>query len=305
MKKEKGLALIVVLWVITLLIIMASSFSLTIQRESVIISGIREKAEASAVAEAGIYYAIIKLFNSDKEEKWEAFDSLYEMEYAGKKVRINIADESGKIAINHIQKEPLLNLFNSVGLDEEEGEALSDAILDWRDSNDAHRIKGAEQQQYEDAGLSYKPRNAGFSNVEELQMVLGMNPEIYRKIEHMISIYTKAPQINPTTASREVLLTLPDVDNDMVNEYIEQRVENERNGEGISKPEWYQGNGSRSNIFMIISEAMIDKNMTQQIMAVIKRGRSPNGLPFEILKWSKESHLPSLFRLENDGQVVN
>lgn len=305
MKKENGLALIVVLWVITLLIIMASSFSLTIQRESVIISGIREKAEASAIAEAGIYYAIIKLFHPDKEEKWEAFDSLYEIEYEGKAVRINIADESGKVAINHIQKEPLLDLFNGIGLDEEVAEELSDAILDWRDGDELHRIKGAEQQQYEDAGFSYKPRNNSFSNVEELQMVLGMTPEIYRKIEHMISIYTKTPQINPTTASREVLLTLPDIDNDMVDEYIKQRAENERNSKGISKPEWYQGSGNKSNIFMIVSEARVDKNITQQIMAVIKKGNSKNNLPFEILKWSKESHLPSLFQLENDEQVVN
>lgn len=305
MKKEKGLALIVVLWVITLLIIMASSFSLTIQRESVVISGIREKAEASAIAEAGIYYAIIKLFHPDKEEKWEAFDSLYEIEFEGKAVRINIADESGKIAINHIEKEGLMNLFSSVGLEEEKAEELSEAILDWRDRNDAHRIKGAELQQYDDAGLSYKPRNAAFSNVEELQMVLGMTPEIYRKIENMISIYTKTSQINPTTASREVLLTLPDVESDMVDEYIKQRAENERNDEGVSKPEWYQGNGSKSNIFMIVSEVMIDKNITQQIMAVIKKGNSKNNLPFEILKWSKESDLPSLFQSGNDGQVVN
>ena len=305
MKKEKGLALIVVLWVITLLIIMASSFSLTIQRESVVISGIREKAEASAIAEAGIYYAIIKLFHPDQEQKWEAFDSLYEIDYEGKRVRINIADESGKIAINHVQKGPLLEFFSAMGLEEERAETLSDAILDWRDSNDAHRIKGAEQQQYDDAGLSYKPRNAAFSNVEELQMVLGMTPEIYRKIEHMISIYTKTPKINPTTASREVLLTLPDVEREMVDEYIKQRAENERNEEGVTKPEWYQGNASKSNIFMIVAEARVDKNITQQIMAIIKKGRAKNGLPFEILKWSKESGLPSLFQLENDGQVVN
>jgi general secretion pathway protein K len=65
MKSNKGLALIVVLWVITLLTIMASSFALTIQRESAIISGIKEKAEAQALAEAGINYAVVMLFNTN------------------------------------------------------------------------------------------------------------------------------------------------------------------------------------------------------------------------------------------------
>ena len=50
MQTNKGLALIVVLWVTTLLTIMASSFSLTIQRETAITGGLKEKAQATALA---------------------------------------------------------------------------------------------------------------------------------------------------------------------------------------------------------------------------------------------------------------
>lgn len=54
MKTNKGLALIVVLWVITLLTIMASSFALTMQRETAIIGGLKEKAQAAALAEVAL-----------------------------------------------------------------------------------------------------------------------------------------------------------------------------------------------------------------------------------------------------------
>lgn len=305
MKKDKGLALIVVLWVISLLIIMSSSFSLTIQRESAIISGLKEKSEATANAEAGIYYAIAKLLQNDKDQHWNAYNSLYEINFVGKRVRIKIADESGKIAINFVDKEQLLSLFGSINVEESLAESLSDAILDWRDNDDIQSDNGAEKQQYEEAGLKYEPRNEGFSNIEEIQMVLGMTARIYRQIENMISVYAQNPKVNSTAASREVLLTLPDTEKEMVDEYIQQRVDNERNSENVSQPEWYQGSSNKSDTFMIIAEAMIDENITQQIMAVVRKGSSKVNMPYTILKWSKDYQLPSLFLSENDEWVIN
>lgn len=284
---------------------MASSFSLTIQRETAITSGLKEKAEGLALAETGINYAILMLLTTDKELRWQAFGSLYEIEQAGKKIRIQIADESGKLNINLATDEQLLQLMNSLTLEEGQADNLTDAIIDWRDKNDLHRLNGAEKQQYEDADLKYEPRNGPFKSVEELQLVMGMNAKIYQQLEDMLSIYTKNKQINPTTASREMLLTLPDVSEELVDEYLQQRVENERNGEPVVQPEWFKGSATKSNIFMIISEAMIDKNITEKIMAVIKKTNSKNGLPFEIVKWSTDYQATSLFVDANNERVVN
>ena len=305
MKADKGLALIVVLWVITLLTIMASSFSLTIQRETAITSGAKEKAEAAALAEAGINYAILMLLSSDKELRWQAFGNVYEIEYAGRRVRIQITDESGKLNINLATKEQLQQLLSSFAIDESLVDSLSDAIIDWRDKNDLHLLNGAEKQQYAAAELKYEPRNANFKSIEELQMVIGMTAEIYQQMESMISIYTKNKQINPTTATRAMLLTLPDISEEMVDEYLQQRVDNERNGEPVVQPYWYRGSGGKSNIYMIISEVMMDKNITEKIMAVIRKARAKNGLPFEIVKWSTGYQMPSLFLPTNDAKVVN
>lgn len=304
MQTNKGLALIVVLWVTTLLTIMASSFSLTIQRETAITGGLKEKAQASALAEAGINYAILMLLSNDKEQRWKANNSLYEIELAGTRVRILIADESGKLSINKASKEQLQQLFDSLAVDEELADSLSDAILDWRDKNDLHRVNGAEMQQYEEAGLQYSPRNNLFKSVEEVQMVLGMTAEIYRQIEGKISVYTKNKKINPATATREMLLTLPDVNEAMVDEYLLQRAESERNGETVAKPDWYSG-GGESNVYMIIAEAMIAKDISEKIMAIMKRGHANNGLPFEILKWAEDYPAPSLFAPGNDEWVLN
>lgn len=305
MRKSKGLALIVVLWVITLLTIMASSFSLTIQRETAITAGIKEKAEASALAEAGINYAILMLLTTDKELRWQAFGSLYEIEYAGRRVRIQITDESGKLNINLATKEQLQQVLSSLALDASLEDSLSDAIIDWRDKNDDLEPSGAEKEQYAAADLNYEPRNDSFKSVEELQMVLGMTAKIYQPLEDMVSVYTKNKQINPTTATRAMLLTLPDVSEEMVDEYLQQRVDNERNGEPVVQPDWFKGSASNSNVYMIISEAMIDQNITEKIIAVIKKTKAKNGLPFVIVNWSIDHQMSSLFLPANDEKVIN
>ncbi len=305
MERNKGFALIVVLWVVTLLTIMGSSFALTIQRESAIISGLKEKSQAAALAEAGIYYAIMKLSIKDKEQQWKAYSSLYEIDFDETDVRVQIADESGKIAINYAKKKQLQQMFSSVGVDEDEAESLTDAILDWRDKNNIKGENGAEKQEYEDEGLSYGPRDAPFESLEEIQMVLGMTTEIYKKLESIVSIYTKISRVNPKTAPRSVLLTLPEVDAEMVDEYILQRVEQEKNSEPIAAPEWYRGTSAQAKVFMITAEAMIEDNISTQVMAIIKISSSAKELPFQILKWTKDYHQPSLFSSQSDEWVIN
>lgn len=305
MKSNKGLALIVVLWVITLLTIMASSFALTIQRESAIISGIKEKAEAQALAEAGINYATVMLLNSDAEQQWQSNNSLYEVNYAGKNIRILIANESGKISINYADKQQLLDLLNFAQVEEAKADSLSDAIIDWRDKDDLMELNGAEEQQYNEAEFKYSPRNSEFKSTEELQMVMGMTPEIYQQIEGMISVYTKKADINSATASRSVLLTLPEATEALVDEYMQQRAESQRNMQEIMAPSWYSATSTSSSVYMIISEAMIERGSTAATMAIIRKGRAKNGLPFQILKWVKDYSMSSLFLPENDQWILN
>jgi len=305
MKSNKGFALIVVLWVITLLTIMASSFALTIQRESAIISGIKEKAIAQALAEAGINYATLMLLSADPERNWKSNNSLYELNYAGKKIRILIADESGKISINYADKQQLQQLLGFIPVEEATADSLSDAIIDWRDKDDLMADNGAEKQQYIDAGFKYVPRNDLFNSVEELQMVMGMTPEIYQQLENMISVYTKKPEINPATASRAVLLMHPDATEALVDEYLQQRAESQRNKQEVTEPSWSSAARVSSSVYMIISEAMIAQDITETTMAIIRKGKAKNGLPFEILKWVKDYPIRSLFLPENDQWLIN
>ncbi len=65
--------------------------------------------------------------------------------------------------------------------------------------------------EYAQAGLKGRPANYPFQSTEELQLVLGMRPELYQRIAPMITVYSRQPGVNPHLASRAVLLAIPGV----------------------------------------------------------------------------------------------
>jgi len=79
--RQKGLALVLVLWVLSLLTIMAGSFALSMRREAAIVAGIKNNAQALAIAESGIAIAQRMLMNPDQNKRWRTDGSIYQVEF--------------------------------------------------------------------------------------------------------------------------------------------------------------------------------------------------------------------------------
>ena len=192
MIRHQGVALVMVLWVTVLLTIMAGSFTLTVHRESALISNIKANSQADALAEAGIYYAMMILLINDSEKQWKSNGLIYEFPLDEAIIRVQIFEETGKIDLNYADQTMLIKLFQSLELDQKTAEHLTDAVMDWHDKDDMQHENGAEKSTYEKDGLNYGPSNGAFKTVEELQLVLGMNAQIYKMLESMVTVYSKS-----------------------------------------------------------------------------------------------------------------
>jgi hypothetical protein len=60
-----------------------------------------------------------------------------------------------------------------------EADAVSDCILDWRDTDSLTRMHGAEEKDYQAKGLSYRPANGPFNVMSELLLVMGVTPDMF------------------------------------------------------------------------------------------------------------------------------
>src|SRR5262249_27582704 len=138
-------------------------------------------------------------------------------------MQTRIQDELGRIDLNFTDSPMLISLFQSAGLDFQTASSLVDKILDWRDATPFKRLNGAKDQDYRDAGYAYRPRNGAFQSLDELQLVMGMTADLFRRVEPALTIYSGRQFFDPQVAPREALLALPSMDETKVAALIAAR----------------------------------------------------------------------------------
>lgn len=223
-RAERGIALIIVLWILTLLMLISSSFIHAMRTEINIVGNSVTRAKLEAAANAGVQRAILEIFKPPQiPDRWNTFGVPQAWSFNGQTMQVSIVDESGKIDINVGNEALMRGLFRSQGASEDEAVALMDAILDWRDADNVRRLRGAEEAEYAATGLLYKPANATFQSIEELRLVIGMTPALYQRLAPLITIYSRHGGINSQIASREVLRAIPGATEAQIDEYLKLR----------------------------------------------------------------------------------
>lgn len=230
--KERGVALVVVLWTVMLLTVIAGNFVFAMRTETLVVRNAVSAAQAEAMANGAVHRALYETFKPAADvNAWKVDGRERLWEKDGAKIKVVMMDESGKIDINTSSDALLKGLLLSVGVDAAKAAQLLDAILDWRDVDTLPRSNGAESEAYQAAGLKYEPANAPFEAVEQLQQVLGMTPDIYLRISPLITVHSRQPGINTLVAPRSVLMAIPDVDPAQVDAYIAQRNDSLASGQ--------------------------------------------------------------------------
>lgn len=249
--RQRGIALLIVLWVMTILTVMAFSFSLLTRAEGYGTLTFKEGLEKKLLAEGGIDRGITEIFyravnrnqtlTLEGREPWKLDGTPYTVDLGTGGCAVRVIDESGKISLNGLTDSSgiiLKNLLIRQGVSSEDADIIVDSILDWKDADDLHRLSGAESDYYQSLRRPYKARNADFETLDELILVRGMTPEILygtgktKGIIHFLTAYGKTARINVNSAPRDVLAALPGMDSEMADRLIEFRTSAEIRGEG-------------------------------------------------------------------------
>ena len=87
--------------------------------------------------------------------------------------------EASRIPINFITderlRESVLLMFQNWGINNEDASTAVDSLADWVDTDNTPRAQGAEEDYYKSQGLYNLPRQRGFTSLEEMLMVKGMD----------------------------------------------------------------------------------------------------------------------------------
>jgi general secretion pathway protein K len=190
LEKQRGIALIVVLWLLVLLTVIAASHAHIIRTETRLAFNHVEASKARSLAEAGVYHAIMELLVRDETQRWPVNGSVHHIRFDAGIAAIAIRDARGLIDINHVQSVLLETVLASAGIDEAQRRALVDATLDWRDSDNLRHLNGAEDDDYRRAGLQWAARDGPFSCIEEFRYVLGMTNTLFERLAPYLTVYS-------------------------------------------------------------------------------------------------------------------
>jgi len=289
---QTGMALVVVLWMVALLTIMAGSFSLSTQRNTGLVKAAQDRARGMALADAGVHYALLMLSHPDPLKRPRSDGTPFEVALPGGFVRLAVFDESGKIDLNSASEQTLRSLLERMAGNSDAAGSLADKILDWRDNDDLKRVNGAEAKEYQAEGKPYVPQNKNFQALEELQMVSGFTPALYKKLEPALTLYTGQDGINPAKASGATLQRVLGLEPAVVADYLNQRRTAPVNA---PPPPLNQPPGGIRLVqggelaYTIFAQAQTGDGPGAGVKAVVRRQPSRNnGAPFAFVSWKQQ-----------------
>jgi len=234
---ENGVALMVVLWVLVLLMALATEFAYSMKGEVNTTRNFKEDIQSYHLAKAGVHLAMAEILSpssfhalqkdfglimgpSNKElrnDSTEVDQTTYrpsirkEIEFGPGIITYTLEDENRKIPINKAPLNTLVKVLTTVGVEsKKDKDIIANSILDWIDSDKNHRLNGAENDFYQGLNPPYFAKNAPIENLDELAMIRGIDEKILYgtdQNEGLINYFTtyNVKSVNPNTASQNIL----------------------------------------------------------------------------------------------------
>ena len=249
---QKGVALLMVLWILMLLSVITGEFCYSMRVQANITRNFKDASGSYYIALAGMQHSITELVkwevapraveklneteNGAASSVWRSNVEIPPVDFADGSYTVRIDNLGGRVNINRADERLLNRMLADSGLDELEMETIVDSILDWRDRDSFHRNNGAEDDYYKSLPEPYDCRNGSFESVYELLRVRGVSRELfYRRLVHVATVYPAKAydmdkerkddfakynfnRVNINAAPDVLLLLLPEMTEDLVSQ---------------------------------------------------------------------------------------
>jgi len=225
-RAARGFALMSALWLVIALSTLALELSVIARHRRLAVANTLESVRAERAAASGIEQERARLglllqgsqrsassgAESVADPWWEADASTPDTVRLsdGVVAVVTATDIGAMVNINVVDQAGLERFLVASSVDAVTADALSQAIMDWRDPDDFRRLRGAERGEYLESGARELPSNEPFASVDELGAVRGMTRRILEKIAPQLTVFGSG-QINVNRASEAVLLSVPGV----------------------------------------------------------------------------------------------
>jgi general secretion pathway protein K len=259
--RQRGFALLMVLWTMGLLALLVSQFTTIGRTETRVTANLRANAAAQAAADGALHEAILRLLQG----VWLPDDRPHAIRTQDGAVEVRIENQASKLNPNMATVEAMQALLTRLAIDPGKAAALARAIIDWRSSSAKSASGGSKISQYQAAGLPYAPASKLFDDLEEVGQVLGMTPALMARIKPFLSVYQ-----DNDSASAEA----------PASPGAEPPAATDRDG-------WYLSSSGRVMVVAIQAAAVGGKGgrFTRRAVVRLRAEPSLDQAPYQILTW--------------------
>jgi general secretion pathway protein K len=258
-RRERGFALLTVLWVAALLAMIGAQFIGEARMAVRITAGARSAAVAQAAADGAVHQAVLYLLR----EEWQPDGRIRQVSVGDAVVQVRLVNERRKLNPNMASVEELQSVLLRLQIDRSQATQLARAIVDWRSRSQQATGGGSKIAQYQSAGLAHAPFNHAFDSIGEVGLVVGMTPAILTRLAPLMSVYQEGDQ----------------VDGDA--------VETASDAVGAEKAAWSIGSAGRVMVVAVeaIATTAEGGRSARRATVRLRADAQVNQAPFQILTW--------------------
>jgi general secretion pathway protein K len=318
---ERGVALIIVLWIFIFLSVVAFEFSAATREEASAALRFDDETQGYYLAVAGFERGLYDFLNQQNSptlaQKNDLFDDRWrEQELGDGRFRVKLVDESGKININRVNEDTLRRVFANLGIDDTRRDILVDSIMDWRDADDLHRVNGAESDYYMSLTPAYTAKNGPLDSVEDLLWIRGVTNELFFGVSDatdptaqqsgiialrdIFTVDSPIDRVNLRTASAEVIHALMGISLEKARAFVEERRKlSEKTltdllpllGIGSGDPALQMFIFTNPSVVAVVAEGWAANSpAARRVKGIVRLG---GGRGFELVRWlDRDTALP-------------
>jgi len=214
---QQGLALITAVLVVAIVATVATTLALGEQVWFRQAQNMNNRAQAESLRRGALNYAAILLARDDAKidhlgEDWAK--PLPPLPVEDGMIAFAVQDAQGRFNLNNlVQKsapsKPDIELFKRLLTSQGIDPGLSEALLDWLDTDGTVSSGGAEDIEYLSLPQPYRSANQLLQSVDELRLVKGFTAKAVEKLRPFVTALPTTPTtVNVNTAPAEVLAAL-------------------------------------------------------------------------------------------------
>jgi general secretion pathway protein K len=288
-KSADGFILVAVLWILGGLATLAAIYALYVVNAATSLEVNNDRIQAEAAVSGAL--ELTAYYLSNVEVAARPTSGTFNFQIGSSNVGVGFRSEAARIDLNMAPKDLLAGLFGVLGAQPDSASYYADRIIGWRTTAPTqNEDQDKEITGYRTAGLRHNPRQAPFTNVQELWLVLGLPPVIIERALPFVTVFSGLATVNIMDAAPEVVAALPGMTPDRLDNVLKQRDTAQRDANPVLQtlgPAQGSATALGSNAVRVVVQVDLAKGrriIAEAVILLLEDAADP----YRVLSWTDD-----------------